>query len=255
MATKHIFRGDNIDDLIIARKLDQHPDLLPKLMKEHRLETLLGELAEKAIVPLMPLVTSRVLNFIEASVRGDMSVAERRVGIAIAVLISCVDATGETSGGISMSISTLIPVCLALRKDYSKFLVKTVFTEAELLQIQRGVMAFRMHCPTANTFKHVRTLMFLRDACLAWIGTGDQAVRDFILFRDSQSRIQFAKGATDYDVKRILVYLVDVSQILRQLKGSYGASSLTQWGTARNFEHNYAAQIKAMTKSVYGDAL
>lgn len=247
MNKKSIFRGDNVDEIITQRKLDQHPEFLNPLIKEHRLDKWIAGLEDQGLIVLHPLMRSRVLNFIEAAVRADMHVDERRLGVALAVIISCVD-IDQKRHDMPLAIDGLMPVHLLTRKNYGKF-APTDFTEAHVERIKEGVRAFRSYHPSIGTFKNSRLLLILRDACMAWIGTGDREVRHFHLFTYNKVRLDSSgKHHHRYEAQRSLQFSIDASKIERALQSPYAIFGMTQWGTARSFEHNYPQKLKEMSK-------
>lgn len=244
--------ADTIDQLIASRELDRHPEMFRKIIEELKLIKMLRNVRNSEHLTMIDtLVVNRVLNFFEASCLGGFTVSERRIGVAAAILTSCVHVGEIKRSAIHapQNTDTLVPVYLKRLQDYSQ-LIDYGVPEAEVPQIDRVTRLLMARNPSRSSMGSNRIAVFLVDASMAWITSGNQELIDFMI---GDNFIRFKAAGSPSCSTSVIMALKDVTlpdKINRALNTPHATASLTQWGTARSFSRNTAQAVKSIRAKI-----
>lgn len=242
---------DEMDKLIAARQLDKHPEMFQKVIDELQLGRFLTNLQISKDLKLVEcLAVNRVLNFFEATSLGDFTIGEKRIGVAAALLVSCVHVgkISMTASHRPQNLDTLVPVYLRRLTDYSK-IVDYAIPDQERPKVDVIVRLLMTRNPTRASMQSNRTAVFLLDACMAWMTSGDQAVIDFMIGHN-QARFNTTGPAADWHIEMGLKDLTLPDTIYLAMGSTFAASTCTQWGAARSFTRNLPQAIKALRTKI-----
>ena len=242
---------DQIDKLIAARQLDKHPEMFQKVIDELQLGRFLTNLQiSKDLKLVQCLAVNRVLNFFEAASLADFTIGEKRIGVAAALLVSCVHVgkMSMTATHRPQNLDTLIPVYLRRLTDYSK-IVDYAIPDQERSKVDIITRLFMTRNPTRASMQSNRTAIFLLDACMGWINSGNQEVIDFMIGHD-QIRFNVVGPAADWHIEMGLKDLSLPDSIYLWLGNPIASTTYTQWGAARSFTRNTAQTVKALRAKI-----
>lgn len=245
MQQKEIFKqkGDDIDALIQARTLDNHPEHFLPLVKELDLDKFLLNLDQHELKFLTLIGVNRFLNFVEAAHCSELTAEERRMGAAATILISCLATKSATSmRQYNPTYSTVIPVFLYKNTNLDAPLAGH-FTDDEIAKIKTIVKYFYVAHPTAVTMKRNRIAMYMRDACLQFVNSNNTNIYKFIEGIGPVRREAFDVDFS-FDVDMLSGGGVDFNALLKSIRSPYTLSAVTQWGTAKNFIRNSVQNMK-----------
>lgn len=225
------------------RVLDKHPEVFDRIMDEIDLSKLVRSIRDEgSLIPIRPLMVNRVLNFFEAATLGDFTRAEIRIGVIAAVFISCVyNGNDPLSVGYPVSLNTFIPAHIKRLEDYgTRF--KSLLRENEIDQVNTLVRQMCFRNPTRTTLKNGRIGIFLRDACLAWVTSGDKELEAFMVNSSHQRRETV--GTLKHTEAWYMLSSSDTFLFtMREHQTPYVTMMFTQWGTIRAFNRNHKAAL------------
>ena len=242
---------DEIDKLIAARQLDKHPEMFQKVIDELQLGKFLTNLQISNDLKLVQcMAVNRALNFFEAASLADFTIGEKRIGVAAALLVSCVHVgkISMTAAHRPQNLDTLVPVYLRRLTDYSK-IVDYAIPDQERTKVDVIVRLLMTRNPTRASMQSNRTAVFLLDACMAWMTSGNQEVIDFMIGHE-HARFKAVGEAADWHIEMGLKDLTLPDTIYLALGQTYASAVYTQWGTARSFTRNTPQAVKALRTKI-----
>lgn len=237
---------DDLDRVIGKRQLDRHPEFFKNVIDELGLGKLMRNIRTTGIIkPIDYVMHNRVLNFFEATSLGDFTINEKRIGVAAAIIISCVHVQRykETLTSGPTTAATMIPVLLRRLTDYSK-LIDFGMQPESAAKVDRLVRMMMVTNPSRTSLKSDRLAIFLRDACMGWITSGDDLLIGFMV-GEYEARALAVSSCENSQIAIPAKQLTVPLEMKQWLAKPLAREAFTQWGTARNFTRNIDATLKS----------